>query len=243
MTKCLSLLVVSATVCFCQIPQAAQTDLYFPHLADGGPTNAQWQTRFTFINPNSTAASLVLTTYSDSGGPLALNFGGGPTNQTPLNIPANGTVVLTSQISSSTTTTGWAFGGASLPILANVAFRFIQNGSAKLEITASPTLPSQAYRAVATAQAGIAVANVYSGSVGVNVSVYGGNGQLLGQGSLTIPGYGHSSFNLSQVPNVPASFTGSVVITSQVPGNVFAAWAVYSDSSGVCQPVSFDSGA
>ena len=216
-----------------QTPVVAQTDLYFPHLADGGPTSGQWQTRFTLINPNSTQASVSITTYSDGGAPLTLNFGNGLTSQTLLNIPANGTVVLTSQISSSVTTTGWAVAGATLPILANVAFRLIVNGTAKLEITAAPTLPSTSYRAMATPQVGVAVANVYSAPLTFTVMVYGSRGQVVGQGTQTIPAYGHSSFNLSQVPNVPSTFTGNVVITPQTPGQVLLAWAVYSDSSGV----------
>jgi Zn-dependent protease with chaperone function len=58
-------------------------------------------------------------------------------------------------------------------------------------------------------------------------------GQVLGQGTLPIPANGHASFNLSQVPNVPANFTGNVAIMAQTTGQVFAAWAVYSDTSGV----------
>ena len=233
MSRHLWFLVLLANACPGQIPQTAQTDLYFPHLADGGPIGGQWQTRFTFINPNASSASVTLYTYADSGAPLLLNLGSGATSTTTFDIPANGTVVLTSQTASSTTTTGWAYAGASLPLLASVAFRLIENGAAKLEISAAPTLPSGAYRSVATPQVGVAVANVYRVPLTANVNVYGAGGQMLGQASLTIPPLGHSSFNLSQVPNVPATFTGSVVVTSQTPGNVLLAWAVYSDSSGI----------
>src|SRR5690348_15536914 len=83
-----------------QLPQTAQTDLYFPHLADGGPAGAQWQTRFTFINPNSATVGVVLYLYGDGGAPLTLNLGTGPASQITLTIPANGTVVLQSQIAS-----------------------------------------------------------------------------------------------------------------------------------------------
>ena len=215
------------------LPLTAQTDLYFPHLADGGPRSDQWQTRFTFINPNAYSAAVVLTTASDSGGALALDLGSGPTALTTFVIPANGTTVLQSRIASSATVTGWAVAASSLPVQANVAFRRIQNGTVKLEITAEPTLPSGAYRSVATPLVGIAVANVYASPLAVNVAVYGSAGQTLGRGSLTIPPTGHSSFNLFQVPGVPAAFTGSVVITPQIPGQAFVAWANYSDASGV----------
>jgi hypothetical protein len=215
------------------LPETAHTDMYFPHLADGGPASDRWQTRFTFINPNAYPAAVVLITYSDSGSALALDLGSGPTSQTTFTIPANGTTLLQSQIASSITVTGWAFAGSSLPVQANVAFRRIQNGVAKLEITAEPTLPSGAYRSVASPLVGVAVANVYGIPLAANVTVYGSAGQVLGQASLTIPAQGHSSFNLFQVPGVPAAFTGSFVLTPQAAGQYLLAWANYSDSSGV----------
>ncbi|MBZ5579430.1 MAG: M48 family metalloprotease [Acidobacteriia bacterium] len=215
------------------LPQNAQTDLYFPHLADGGPASGQWQTRFTFINPNGYPATVKLSLYSNTGGPLNLDLGGGSTNQVTTTIPPNGTVVLRSQIGA-TATEGWAYGAASLPVEANVAFRLLQNGVAKLEITAEPTLPSMAYRSVAGPLVGIAVANVYSVPIEATVTVYNSSGQTLGQALLNVPAHGHSSFNLRDgIANLPASFSGNVLIAPQTPGQVLLAWAVYADSSGV----------
>src|SRR5271157_5325334 len=174
---CLPLL-LAAQVCSAQMPQSAQTDLYFPHLADGGPASGQWQTRFTFINPNASAATVTMWLYADSGGALALNFGSGPTSQAQFAIPSNGTIVLQSLASSPALVTGWAYAGATLPVQATVALRFNQNGAAKLEITAEPTLPSMRYGSVATPQVGIAIANVYSTvSIGAAVTVYNAAGQ------------------------------------------------------------------
>src|SRR5204862_7226263 len=122
---------------------------------------------------------------------------------------------------------------SSLPIQGNSAFRLIQNGAAKVEITAEPTLPSAGYRSVATPLVGVAVANVYSSPLPVTVTVYDRSGQSLGQGSMTIPATGHTSFNLFQViPSLPASFTGSLLITPRFP-DFLIAWAVYADSSGI----------
>ena len=216
-----------------QMPQAAQTDLYFPHLTDGGPTSGQWQTRFTFINPNTSAANVTLSLFSDSGSPLPLNLGQGVSGQISFTIASNATVVLRNVTPSPTPVSGWAMGAATLPIQANVAFRYSQNGTAKVEITAEPTLPSTGYRAVATPQVGVAVANPYSSPLATTVTVYGDSGQTLGQTPLTIAANGHTALNLSQIPGLPTSFTGSVRITPQTPGNLLLAWAVYSDSSGV----------
>ncbi len=215
------------------IPQNAQTDLYFPHLADGGPASGQWQSRFTFINPNASPATVTLTLYSDSGDPLILNLGNGPSSQTSFSVPANGTVVLQSQIATAATS-GWAIAGASLPVQANVSFRYIQNGIAKVEITAEPTLPSGSYLTVATRQVGLALANVYSDPISDLVTVFDGSGQILGQTSITLPAHGHSAFNVSQLfPTLPAGFTGSVLLTPESLGNYLVGWGVYADASGI----------
>jgi hypothetical protein len=227
------LLLLLVNTCSAQMPATAHTNLYFPHLADGGPLSGQWQTRFTFINPNSSPAKVTVSLYTDGGGALPLDLGAGPTSAPVFTIPQNGTYVLQSRITSSVTATGWAYASASLPVQANVAFRLIQNGVARVEITAEPTLPSIGYRSIASPMVGIAIANVYDSTFGVNVTVYDASGQVLGQGQRTVPSLGHISFNLSQlIPNLPATFTGSLVITPQLAGNVVVAWAVYADSAG-----------
>ena len=231
------LLLAAAPLCraqLTQMPQTAQAALYFPHLADGGPASSQWQTRFTFINPNASSASVTLTLYADSGNPLALNFGSGLLTNVTFTVAANGTYVLQSKMASSTLVSGWAYALASLPIQANVAFRSYANGKALLEITAEPTLPSMGYRAVANPQVGLAIANPYSSSLPVTITVYDGSGNSLGQKNVTIPAQGHTAFNLNSLfTSLPASFTGSLLITCQNPGWDLIAWAVYADSSGV----------
>jgi len=156
------------------MPRNAQARLFFPHLADGGTPDGQWQTRFTFINPNNSPASVAMSLFADDGGPLGLDFGGGPstTGTVAFTIPANGTVVFRSRMASSVTVTGWAYATSSLPIQGNVAFRLIENGTAKVEITAEPTLPSAGYRSVATPLVGVAVANIYGSPLPVTVTVY-----------------------------------------------------------------------
>jgi hypothetical protein len=57
-------------------PVGAHVNLYFPHLADGGPASQNWQTAFVLCNPDSTAAAHVtITIYGDNGSALALDFG------------------------------------------------------------------------------------------------------------------------------------------------------------------------
>ena len=218
-----------------QMPQTAQSVLYFPHLADGGPASYQWQTRFTFVNPNGSSASVQLWLYADGGGPLKLDLGSGATNSVTVTIAPNGTSVLQSKMASSTTVTGWALAYATLPVQANVAFRAIQNGKAGVEITAEPTLPSMGYRSVTGPLAGLAVANIYGDAPLVaNITVYDASGNSLGQKAVTVPALGHTSFNLNQLfTSLPASFTGSMLIMPQTAGWDLIAWAVYADSSGI----------
>lgn len=213
-------------------PANSQTDLYFPHIASGGSPSGQWQMRLTFVNPNSSAATVQLYLFGDAGAALALDFGSGPNSQITFTITAHGTVVLHNSAVSPTTVTGWGFANASLPIYATAAFRFVENGSTQLEITAEPTLPSTGYTSVATPQVGLAVANIYTSPLPVVVTVLDANGITLGTSSLTVPPSGHSSFNLSAIPNLPANFTGSVRVAPVTPGWLLIAWAVYGDSSG-----------
>jgi hypothetical protein len=213
-------------------PANSQTSLYFPHVASGGPPSGQWQIRFTFVNPNNSSATVQLNIFGDAGAPLALDFGSGPTNQSVVTIAPHGTVVLRNTAVSSATSTGWAHANSSIPIYATAAFRFVANGATQLEITAEPTLPSTGYTSVATPQVGLAVANPYTSPLPVVVTVFDGNGNTVGTSNVTVPPNGHASFNLSQIPNLPASFTGSVRVAPLTPGWFLIAWAVYSDPSG-----------
>jgi hypothetical protein len=213
-------------------PAISQTYLYFPHIASGGPPGGQLQTRFTFVNPNNSTATVSLLLLGYAGTPLALDFGSGPTSLITFTIAARGTVVLRNSAVPAAAVTGWAFASASLPIYATSAFRFVINGSTVVEITAEPTLPSTGYTSVATPQVGVVVANPYLSPLPVVVTVLDGSGNTLGTTNLTLPPLGHSSFNLSAIPNLPASFTGSVRVTPVTPGWKLIAWAVYSDSSG-----------
>src|SRR5437016_5211065 len=69
------------------LPDSAQVDLYFPQFADGGPVSGQWQTIFTFSNPNTTAISLTLYLLGNNGQPLQMDFGTGMASQFSLSVP------------------------------------------------------------------------------------------------------------------------------------------------------------
>jgi hypothetical protein len=103
--------------------QNANVFLYFPHLADGGPAGQRWQTRFTFTNPNTYLVGVTVDVYADNGAPLPLSFGGAPTANYTFLIPAGGTRIYRSTMSSPTIVTGWAVARATGPVMATVAFK------------------------------------------------------------------------------------------------------------------------
>src|SRR5262249_55563982 len=71
----LSFMLTLATVPAFAQPQieSAQADLYFPQIVTGGPTSAQWQTTFTFANPNPTTARCTLFLMGDGGQAFQMN--------------------------------------------------------------------------------------------------------------------------------------------------------------------------
>src|SRR5258708_22108768 len=132
----LTCFLILAASCFAQFdPEGAHVDLYFPHLADGGPIRDQWQTAFVFVNPHpSIAANVVLSMFGNDGQPLALDLGGGGKSVQAVTVPPSGSVTLRSAISFPTTYTGYAFAASDLPLQATVLFRRIMNGVPQAEI-------------------------------------------------------------------------------------------------------------
>ena len=215
------------------MPDSAHVNMYFPHFADGGAADQQWQTKFTFINPNSYSVLAILSLYNDAGSPLNMDFGSGATSMITFELPPRGSRTYRSRMLSTTMVTGWARAYATGPIQGIVAFRQILNGVAKVEITAEATLPSSEYYSAANALLGVAVANIYStGTLSINVEAIDNDGNLQQTQGLTVPAQGHVSFNLLQrLSNLTPSFEGSIKISSNNPQEVFVAWTVNADGS------------
>jgi len=221
---------ILAASCFAQLdPESAHVDLYFPHLADGGPVKDQWQTSFVFVNPHPTlSANLVLAMFGDDGQPLSLNLSGGFGSVQAFTVPPSGSLTLRSSISFSTTMTGYAFAQADLPLQATVLFKRIMNGVPQAEISAAATLPSQQYVSPATRDLGVAIVNIYNSPKNFLITALDSNGVQVGSSPLSLAPLQHLSFTLSnQIPSLPAGFTGSVRITpSALTGDQFLAWTL-----------------
>jgi hypothetical protein len=216
-------------------PASAHTNLYFPQLADGGTPAQQWQTTFTFVNPNTDAAAVLLTIHGNNGNPLPIDFGSGATSSVSFIIPGGGSRQYRSTVASQTIQTGWATANASLPLQAVLTFRELVDGIPKVEISTEPTLPAFRHYSPATRFTGIAMANTYGSPVSVNVQVNDADGNSLGQQSLTIAASNHVAFNLWQkFPNLAQDFHGSLILYgSTPPSDSFIAWTLNADASGI----------
>ena len=230
-----ALLVAFVAVASAQvIPQSAHVNLYFPHLADGGPPESQWQTTFLFSNPNLQAVSVLLVFYDDNGDYLPLDFGEGPKGTLRFSIPANGVRVLKSRVGAQVVT-GWAQAAASLPVQGTVQFGTIESGVPKLAVSAESTLPSYRHFYPANFFTSFALGNAFdSASSRVLMRVFSAEGQPVASEIMTIPPSGHVAFTLgNRYPSLGTSFEGTVELISPDFAADFVAWAMRSNSSGV----------
>ncbi len=222
-----------AVSCFAQLdPEDAHVDLYFPHLAVGGPVQDQWQTSFVLVNPHPTlTATVSLSIYGDDGQPLALDLGGGGSSFQQVMIPPSGSITLRSAISFQTTITGYAVGASDLPIQATVLFRRIMNGAPQVEVSALATLPSQRYLSPATRDLGVAMVNIYNSPKSFEITALDANGATAGSSVVNLAPRQHLSFTLSgRIPGLPANFTGSVrILPTTTATDQFLAWTLNVD--------------
>lgn len=224
---------ILAVSCFAQFdPEGAHVDLYFPHLADGGPVKDQWQTSFVFVNPHpSLPATAVLSMYGNDGQPLSLDLGGGGASVQQVTVPPSGSVTLRTAISFPTTVTGYAFAVADLPLQATVLFRRVMNGVPQAEISAAATLPSHQYFSPATRELGVAIVNIYNSPRSFQITALDSNGVTAGSSVVNLAAREHVSFDLSdRIPRLSASFTGSVgIVPSTSAADQFLAWTLNVD--------------
>src|SRR5262249_9519657 len=96
----------------------AHVNLWFPHLADGGTAAQQWQTWFTFVNPEQLSVDVTLNLIGNDGSPLTLDLGQGLASSLSFSVPPFGRRTFRSLMASPVTLTGWAFARATLPIQA-----------------------------------------------------------------------------------------------------------------------------
>jgi len=228
------ILMVSGAVA--QQPQGAHVHHYFPQVADG---SGEWQTSFTFINPDDSAyAAVTLRLFSGDGSGLALDFGSGAFDTHAFLIPARGTITKRSTGTLPVLTGGWAFVSSTIPVQAVASYRQSVGGVPKLDVSLYPTLPTIEFFSPASNNHGFAIANVHiSEPITVKLEIRDTNGVALGNPvSINIPALGYKSAYLSQYfPGV--NFSGTLRITAAdtaFPRNdEFVAMTIGSDGVGL----------
>jgi Peptidase family M48 len=214
-------------------PDSAQVLMSFPQLVDGGPkASGQWQTSFLFVNPSlNSAVAVRLLTYTESGGPLSLDLGDGSTAIRNFTIPPQGSRLLRSVGAGSTTVIGWAIAESTIPIQATVTFTLVTNGTPVLQASAPGTVPTLKYWSPANRSLGVALVNINSFQITVNVTAFDSAGNSVGVAAVTLAPSAHTSFNLSdRISGLSNSFTGSIRIDPQQTGTEFVAWTLNVDS-------------
>lgn len=228
-----TLFLLLAVSCVAQFdPENAHVDLYFPHLAVGGPVQDQWETSFVFVNPHPSLPSTVtLSIFGDDGQPLSLDLGGGGARVQQVTVPPSGSITLRSAISFQTTITGYATAVADLPVQATVLFRRIMNGIPQAEISAPATLPSQQYVSPATRDLGIAIVNIYNSSKSFQITALDSSGVTAGTSVVNLAARQHLSFDLiDRIPGLSSTFTGSIrIVPSTSASDQFLAWTLNVD--------------
>jgi Zn-dependent protease with chaperone function len=220
-------------------PQSAHVNLYFPHLADGGPASQKWQTTFTFVNTGLTDASVELALFKDDGSALQLDFGNGATSDLRFDVKAGGTRILRSLSGSNSIVTGWAAAMSDVPVMGTVAYRYFDGGAPRQEMAAQPALPTIAYYSAANSQLGVAIANVNFWPVNVMIDLLDSDGNYWGDRAIVmVPALGHTAFTLASLaPQFHASldgFSGSVALNAlEPPYDEFIAWTVGNDAQGI----------
>src|SRR5262245_19704809 len=116
------LLFAAAVSLFVQtrLPDSAEVNLYFPQFADGVASSGQWQTIFTFSNPNNATGSCTCWHHGNHGKPLLMALGNGFSSSVSVFVPPKETFTRTSTMASATAISGWAHASASLPVQAVV---------------------------------------------------------------------------------------------------------------------------
>jgi hypothetical protein len=220
-------------------PSAASSQLYFPQLADGGPTAQKWATTLLVVNASATtAASVAFSFYDDQGQPLALDFGGGAQPTLNVNLPAGGVKMATSSGASASMATGWGVATSNVPITGTVLYEARQNGTPLWDVAASGAAPTYLYTSFANASLGIALANPGANPISLNVIATDQNGNAAGNTSVQLGPNGHTAIGLATaISGLPASFMGSITITSANGSPTpFVAWTVNS-RDGLLSPL------
>lgn len=223
-------------------PASASVRLGFVQIADGGAPVQKWMTTIAVANPDpTTAATVTLTFFDDSGQLLPLDFGQGAQSTLILNVPAGGSRTVTSTGTSSSTAfvTGWARALSNVPVYGTVIYRATSNGVPVWDVAAAGTGSTYFYSSLAKYTLGVALANPSAtDTVHLRLSAKDQEGTAGNNYDVTLPPNGHTAFVLGAGKGiVPTDFTGTITITTtDNPPLPFLAWTLY-ERDGLLAPL------
>ncbi len=192
----------------------------FAQIASGGG----WKTTLTLANLSSVSIKATVSFHSDDGSaltlPLVLSNGLSLTGSSAdLTIPARGSVVIESESSSSSASTGWAAVQATGSLAGNAIFRLRQSGSADsegttpLETTEASSI-SFTFDNTSGFQTAVALANLGTTDSVVTANFRDENGIALGSSQFTLSGSGHTSFFVNGKFSATAGRRGTIEFQS-----------------------------
>lgn len=198
---------IAASTAYSQSASPYQAAL--PQIAYGGG----WETKIVITNLSSTPEPVTLNYYdgaaATNGQPLMVPFGGVPTSQQSLTIPANGQQEIVPDFQGSTLFVGWA-GITYNELSVKIQGVFIQGTNqavAPIVSLSQPCIigfPTSAPLAMPFDQTGpadsaYAFANTLSTPVAMTLTFYDQNGNSIGPTpplQIQIPGFGHTQFDI-----------------------------------------------
>ena len=208
-------------------PALHASDLVYPgggvlaQIVDGGGT----KTTITLINLDPTPAPYTLNFYDDNGNALSLTTTAGTGAVLSGTLNAGGSTIIQTNGTSKSISQGWALLVTNNTIAGSAVFGLPFNNNVFVEascpldtgVNSQFGLPFD----LATAVTGVALANTYQNMpLTVSVTVNDLNGNKILTDTLTLPGYGHTSFMLTDKYPQLANQKGFVVFSGGYYMNV-----------------------
>ena len=189
---------------------------YFSDLAFAGG----FQTTLTLINYGQTSVTCNTNFYSDNGQPLTIPFSD-VTAATRADVLAPGASIhkQTNANLSATVAQGWAVSTCSGPVEASLLYRLYNAaGTAVGEASVNAeTAPTNKFVTFAQTATGVAYGNPSTTQTAtLTFTAYNAAGGFLGSATKTLGPLAHGAANIGPLLSL-ASFSGSVVITSNIP--------------------------
>ena len=231
------------------VPESAHVNLYFPHLAQGGPPENEWIAKISLTNPTNSDATVRLFFFANDGSSMEIDFGNGRQSTLTVPLAAGNSVSFKSLDISDEVSYGWAYGFADTPVMAHIRLTHVQGGRSRTALMVEAVLPSTRHLYQVSASAGVSIANFYSDtSIDVRATLYDSATQDVRSEVVTLSPAGHIVITVDQLyPNADSDFHGIVVTgPSAVAGRLndgfntdaddireHVAWAFEADTDGV----------